>query len=60
MLQRLAHDTGTTSWLERASPFGHLGQPRHVAEAAVWLTSGKESGYVTGIELPVDGGFLAR
>ena len=47
-------------WLEKASPSGRLGQSRDIAEACVWLASNRESGYVTGTDLPVDGGFLAK
>jgi NAD(P)-dependent dehydrogenase (short-subunit alcohol dehydrogenase family) len=42
-----------------AVPMGRMGQPMEVAQAALWLCS-NESGYVTGIALPVDGGLTAR
>lgn len=39
-------------------PLGRVAQPSELAGAVVFLTS-PMSGYVTGITLPVDGGFLA-
>jgi NAD(P)-dependent dehydrogenase (short-subunit alcohol dehydrogenase family) len=59
-LQRVIETTGDVTWLEKASPFNMLGQPKDIGNAVVWLASGRESGYVTGIDLSVDGGFLAR
>jgi NAD(P)-dependent dehydrogenase (short-subunit alcohol dehydrogenase family) len=40
-------------------PIGRLGRPEEVAEAVVWLCSGKSS-FVTGHSLLVDGGFTAQ
>lgn len=42
-----------------AQPNGRLGQPREIAEAAVWLCSDAAS-FVTGHPMPVDGGYLAQ
>jgi NAD(P)-dependent dehydrogenase (short-subunit alcohol dehydrogenase family) len=44
--------TGVTS----LCPIGRAGQPEDVAEAALWLASDRAS-FITGIALPVDGGF---
>lgn len=41
------------------TPIGRLGDVRELAGAAVYLAS-DESNFVTGIALPVDGGFLAH
>lgn len=30
-----------------------------VAKAAVFLASGEEAGWITGVPMPIDGGFLA-
>ena len=40
-------------------PLGRFGKPIEVAEAVLWLCSGKSS-FVTGHSLMVDGGFTAR
>jgi NAD(P)-dependent dehydrogenase (short-subunit alcohol dehydrogenase family) len=37
-------------------PMGRLGEPRDVAEAALWLCSDASS-YLTGVIVPVDGGY---
>src|SRR5213082_4083241 len=41
-----------------AQPLGRLGTPEECAEAALWLVS-PEASFVTGVALPVDGGFTA-
>ena len=48
------------AYLDAGIALGHLGNPADVAGAAAWLASGRESGYVTGAVIPVDGGFTAR
>jgi len=40
-------------------PLGRVGRPEDVAYSALFLAS-DESSFVTGITLPVDGGFTAR
>jgi len=40
-------------------PGGRLGQPEQVAEAAVWLCS-ESAGWVSGLSMVVDGGFVNR
>lgn len=42
-----------------AIPLGRIGQPLEVAHAALWLAS-DEASFVTGVALPVDGGYTAR
>lgn len=38
-------------------PMGRMGLPEDIASAAVFLAS-DESSFVTGIDMPVDGGYL--
>ena len=40
-------------------PIGRMGQPEEVAETVVWLCSDKAS-FITGIGMPVDGGWVAQ
>ncbi len=39
-------------------PIGRMGNPEEVAEAVAWLCSDAAS-FITGITMPVDGGFTA-
>ena len=43
---------------EHRIPMGRLGQPDDIAQPAVFLASDMAR-YITGVTLPVDGGFLA-
>jgi len=40
-------------------PVGRFGQPEEIANAVIWLCS-DEASFVTGVALPVDGGFIAQ
>jgi NAD(P)-dependent dehydrogenase (short-subunit alcohol dehydrogenase family) len=42
------------------TPMARFGDPAELAGAAIFLASEKASGFVTGIDLRVDGGFLAQ
>ncbi|MCY0878709.1 MAG: SDR family oxidoreductase [Firmicutes bacterium] len=52
-------------WTPRAqrildhTPMGRLGQPEDLAGTLLWLVDEAYSGFVTGVTIPVDGGFLA-
>jgi NAD(P)-dependent dehydrogenase (short-subunit alcohol dehydrogenase family) len=39
-------------------PMGRIGRPEDIASAAVFLAS-DESTYISGVDLPVDGGLVA-
>jgi NAD(P)-dependent dehydrogenase (short-subunit alcohol dehydrogenase family) len=41
-----------------AQPIGRLATPQECADAALWLVS-DEASFITGVALPVDGGFTA-
>jgi NAD(P)-dependent dehydrogenase (short-subunit alcohol dehydrogenase family) len=43
----------------RGGPLKRLGEPEEIAEMAAWLCSDHAS-YVTGVPMPVDGGFMAQ
>lgn len=40
-------------------PWGSLGSPSDIADAVVFLSSPK-AGWITGVTLPVDGGYTAQ
>jgi NAD(P)-dependent dehydrogenase (short-subunit alcohol dehydrogenase family) len=59
MLERIADVSAAT--IQNAgdsTPMGRNGKPEEVARVAVWLCSDAAS-YVTGVAMPVDGGFVA-
>ncbi|ACT60234.1 SDR family NAD(P)-dependent oxidoreductase [Hirschia baltica] len=44
---------------KKSIPLARFGRPEEIADVALWLAS-DESSYVTGVALPVDGGYSAR
>jgi meso-butanediol dehydrogenase / (S,S)-butanediol dehydrogenase / diacetyl reductase len=50
----------TAAWKSyaEAQPMGRLGTMDECADAALWLVS-DEASFITGVALPVDGGFTA-
>ncbi len=59
MFRRLKEDPDAWTEMIRNHPLGRLGEPQDIAAAAVYLAS-DEARWVTGVLLPVDGGFTAR
>ncbi len=51
--------TPRTEKILRATPMGRFGDPEELLGTLLWLTDDKASGFVTGIVVPVDGGFSA-
>ena len=53
----IASTDAGVAWIHSNVPVGRIGAPEDVAQAVVWLASDAAS-YLTGVVLPVDGGYL--
>jgi NAD(P)-dependent dehydrogenase (short-subunit alcohol dehydrogenase family) len=42
------------------TPYGRFGEPQELIGATLFLASNRASGFVTGVSIPVDGGYLAH
>ena len=51
--------TPRTEKILRATPMGRFGEPEELLGTLLWLCDRDASGFVTGIVVPVDGGFSA-
>ena len=51
--------TPRTEKILRATPMGRFGEAEELEGTLLWLTDDKAAGFVTGIVVPVDGGFSA-
>ncbi|MHB1485898.1 MAG: SDR family oxidoreductase [Saccharofermentanales bacterium] len=51
--------TARTSKILNSTPMGRFGMPEELIGTLMWLADDKASGFVTGIIVPVDGGFSA-
>jgi NAD(P)-dependent dehydrogenase (short-subunit alcohol dehydrogenase family) len=59
MMGRITNDRpDTQKRFAGAAPMKRLGEPEEIGEAVAWLCSDHAS-YVTGLPMPVDGGFMA-
>src|SRR5580658_3517673 len=61
MIQRMVGDgeSEAKKWWQNQHPVGRFGKPEEVAAAVVWLSS-PEASFVTGTDIAVDGGYLAK
>ncbi|KAF2458538.1 hypothetical protein BDY21DRAFT_283787 [Lineolata rhizophorae] len=59
MTQNLQGDAEVLKGINAAHPLGGMGDPEDVARAAVFLAS-DDARWITGVPLPVDGGFLTQ
>jgi len=59
MIERFASDPQVRAQLLSQEPVNRLGTPQEVANAVAWLCS-DEASFMTGIPMPVDGGFVAQ
>ena len=51
--------TERTEKILRATPMNRFGEPEELIGTLLWFTNSKASGFVTGVVVPVDGGFSA-
>ncbi|MSR13189.1 MAG: glucose 1-dehydrogenase [Gammaproteobacteria bacterium] len=60
MVERLLNESKMEqSALVAQEPMDRLGEPREIADAVAWLLS-DEASFVTGVAMPVDGGYAAQ
>jgi NAD(P)-dependent dehydrogenase (short-subunit alcohol dehydrogenase family) len=57
-IQQREDPAASRAFHEAAQPMGRLGTPEECAYAAVFLAS-NEASFITGVPLPIDGGFVA-
>ncbi|WP_042159543.1 SDR family NAD(P)-dependent oxidoreductase [Paenibacillus gorillae] len=55
----LMKDENMRQWFLSQTPLPRLGKPEDIAQGVLFLAS-DESSYITGIELPIDGGYYAK
>lgn len=54
-----AQDEDVTAAVVAATPMGRVGRPEEVAAGVLFLAS-DDASFVTGLELVIDGGYLAQ
>ena len=58
MAERAFRDPAVSKRMLAMHPLGRFGKPIEIAEAVLWMCSGKSS-FMTGHEIVLDGGMLA-
>jgi NAD(P)-dependent dehydrogenase (short-subunit alcohol dehydrogenase family) len=60
MVQRLIDESGVGEEdLVAQEPMNRLGEPREIGDTVAWLLS-EDASFITGVALPVDGGYMAQ
>lgn len=59
MTQNLQSDPAAQAEIDRQHPFGGMGDVEDVAKSVVFLAS-EDASWVTGVNLPVDGGYMTK
>ncbi|WP_422658757.1 SDR family NAD(P)-dependent oxidoreductase [Paenibacillus sp. EC2-1] len=59
MTVEMFKDEKMSAWFKSMTPLPRLGKAEDIARAVLFLAS-DESDYITGVELPVDGGYTAK
>ena len=59
MRRGLERDPRLEEAYKASHPLGRLGTPEDIGEAVIWMCS-DEASFVTGLALPVDGGYTAH
>ncbi|TMN22216.1 SDR family NAD(P)-dependent oxidoreductase [Lentibacillus cibarius] len=59
MTEEMFQDEQMSNWAHSVTPLPDLGKPEDVANGVLYLAS-DESKFVTGIELPIEGGYTAK
>lgn len=55
----LGENPAMAEMMLKLHPIGRFGQPKELADAVLWLSS-EQSSFISGVSLPVDGGFTAK
>ncbi|WP_054956860.1 SDR family NAD(P)-dependent oxidoreductase [Paenibacillus dakarensis] len=59
MTKDMFKDERMTTWFQSMTPLPRLGKAEDIARGVLFLAS-DESSYITGVELPIDGGYFAK
>ncbi|MBL8823864.1 MAG: SDR family oxidoreductase [Planctomycetia bacterium] len=59
MFERMSEEGSSREMLNKMHPIGRIGKPEEIASAVLYMCS-PEAGFLTGANLPVDGGLTAQ